>query len=139
MQLLDQLADIGMVRDVRTIQRQLTAVGEPFGIERDGGRPIGYRWKKRAAGLSLMAMSVHERRQPRATLLPHRRQGRLPPAGDTPVKDQTVERDGKTLKITATVADSPLLKGWLQGFGSEVNDVRKKPCVHVPKRSGGTD
>jgi len=59
-QLREQLADIGMVRDVRTIQRQLAALSEPFGIERDGGRPIGYRWKKRAAGMSVIAMSEHE-------------------------------------------------------------------------------
>ena len=49
---------------------------------------------------------------------------------ETPLSsDQTVEEDGKTLKITATVTDSLLLKRWLQGFGSEVTDLRRKPCA----------
>jgi hypothetical protein len=32
------------------------------------------------------------------------------------------------LKITATVCDALRLNRWLQGFGSDVTDVRKQAC-----------
>lgn len=41
-----QLADVGFVRDLRTVQRQLEVVCDHFDIERDTrNKPYGYSWK----------------------------------------------------------------------------------------------
>ena len=44
-ELRQQLEQAGLVRDLRTIQRQLEFLSQHFGIESDdSGRPFGYRW-----------------------------------------------------------------------------------------------
>ncbi|PXW98705.1 putative DNA-binding transcriptional regulator YafY [Sphaerotilus hippei] len=56
-----QLADIGMQRELRTIQRQLDQLSQHFEIERDErSKPYGYRWKALAQGLSLPLLGEHE-------------------------------------------------------------------------------
>jgi predicted DNA-binding transcriptional regulator YafY len=56
-----QLQDMGLLRDVRTIQRQLEMLSEHFEIERDDrSKPYGYRWKERAKGLALPMLSEQE-------------------------------------------------------------------------------
>lgn len=56
-----QLADIGVERDLRTIQRQLDMLSEHFEIERDDrSKPYGYRWKDRAKGMSVPSLTEHE-------------------------------------------------------------------------------
>jgi predicted DNA-binding transcriptional regulator YafY len=56
-----QLADKGMVRDIRTIQRLLETLSERFDIERDDqSKPYGYRWKELSAGLELPYLSEQE-------------------------------------------------------------------------------
>lgn len=60
-QLHEQLTAAGIVRDLRTIQRQLEMLTSHFDIERDDrSRPYGYRWKEQAKGLSLPSMSEQE-------------------------------------------------------------------------------
>ncbi len=59
-ELHQQLKDAGLARDVRTIQRQLKALSERFEIERDPTRPAGYRWKERAPGMTIAAMTEQE-------------------------------------------------------------------------------
>lgn len=60
-ELHEQLKDKGMVRHIRTIQRQLEELSECFEIERDDqSRPYGYRWKERAEGLMLPYLSEQE-------------------------------------------------------------------------------
>lgn len=71
-----QLHDVGIHRDLRTIQRQLEMLSRNFDIERDDGKQIGYRWKRNAPGLSVVAMTEQEAlllmlaRQQMASLLP---------------------------------------------------------------------
>ncbi len=60
-ELHDQLAGIGVDRDIRTIQRQLEMLSQHFDIERDDrNKPYGYRWKERAQGLALPMLSEQE-------------------------------------------------------------------------------
>ena len=60
-ELHEQLAEIGIARDLRTIQRQLEMLSVHFGIERDDrNKPYGYRWKDGATGLDLPILSEHE-------------------------------------------------------------------------------
>ena len=55
-ELHEQLAEQGIARDVRTIQRQMEMLSEHFGIERDDrSKPYGYRWKENAKGMGLPA------------------------------------------------------------------------------------
>lgn len=56
-----QLTDAGLSRDLRTIQRQLEVLTSHFDIERDDrNKPYGYRWKERAAGMSVPMLSRQE-------------------------------------------------------------------------------
>ena len=60
-ELHEQLASVGIARDLRTIQRQLELLSDHFGIERDDrNKPYGYRWKLGATGLDLPILSEHE-------------------------------------------------------------------------------
>ncbi len=60
-QLRDQLKDAGIVRELRTIQRQLEMLTRHFDIERDDtSKPYGYRWKERAKGLMLPMLTEQE-------------------------------------------------------------------------------
>jgi len=60
-ELYEQLADTGVERNLRTIQRQLEMLSKHFEIERDDrNKPYGYRWKERASGLSLPMLSEQE-------------------------------------------------------------------------------
>jgi predicted DNA-binding transcriptional regulator YafY len=56
-----QLNEAGLTRDLRTIQRQLEVLTSHFDIERDDrNKPYGYRWKERAAGMSVPMLSRQE-------------------------------------------------------------------------------
>ena len=56
-----QLGAAGFVRNLRTVQRQLEALGEHFDIECDDrSRPYGYRWKSHAQGFSLPHLNEQE-------------------------------------------------------------------------------
>lgn len=60
-QLHKQLIAAGVVRELRTIQRQLEMLTEHFGIERDDReKPYGYSWGSQAKGLALPALSEQE-------------------------------------------------------------------------------
>lgn len=60
-ELHEQIAGLGLDRDLRTIQRQLEMLSEHFDIERDDrNKPYGYRWKERARGLALPMLSEQE-------------------------------------------------------------------------------
>ncbi len=60
-ELHQQLRDAGIVRDVRTIQRQLEMLSEHFHLERDDrSKPYGYRWPKHAGGLSIPNLGLQE-------------------------------------------------------------------------------
>ena len=60
-ELRDQVAGIGLERDVRSIQRLLNDLSEQFDIERDGsGKPYGYRWKENAAPLAVPLLSPQD-------------------------------------------------------------------------------
>lgn len=60
-ELHEQIAGLGLDRDLRTIQRQLEMLSEHFDIERDDrNKPYGYRWKERAQGLALPMLSEQE-------------------------------------------------------------------------------
>ena len=60
-ELHEQLNDLGVHRDIRTIQRQLETLSEHFDIERDDrNRPYGYRWKEQSDGLALPYLSEQE-------------------------------------------------------------------------------
>lgn len=53
-ELHDQLKNAGVIRELRTIQRQLEMLSEHFEIERDDrSRPYGYRWLERSKGLAV--------------------------------------------------------------------------------------
>lgn len=61
LELRQQLADTGIDRNVRTIQRQLETLCEFYDIERDDStKPYRYCWKERAKGLSLPSLSAQE-------------------------------------------------------------------------------
>lgn len=56
-----QLEATGIRRDLRTIQRQLSALSAHFEIERDDrDKPYGYRWKEKARGLSLPGLGPQD-------------------------------------------------------------------------------
>jgi len=56
-----QLQDAGIIRDLRSIQRQLKALSAHFGIECDDrSKPHGYRWLPDAEGLALPHLSPQE-------------------------------------------------------------------------------
>ena len=58
-QLKRQLADAGIDRDIRTIERQLEALSVHFEIERDEtSKPYRYCWDERAKGISLPRRSI---------------------------------------------------------------------------------
>ena len=60
-ELHEQLLNLGVNRDIRTIQRQLEMLSEHFDIERDErNKPYGYKWKERAEGLALPMLSEQE-------------------------------------------------------------------------------
>ena len=60
-ELHEQLSNLGVNRDIRTIQRQLEMLSEHFDIERDErNKPYGYKWKERAEGLALPMLSEQE-------------------------------------------------------------------------------
>ena len=60
-ELQQQLQDISIERDIRTIQRQLEMLSEHFDIERDDrNKPYGYRWKELASGFSLPMLTRQE-------------------------------------------------------------------------------
>ena len=60
-ELHEQLAELGIDRDIRTIQRQLEMLSEHFDIERDDrNKPYGYKWKERAQCLALPMLSEQE-------------------------------------------------------------------------------
>lgn len=54
----EELSDIGIQRDLRTVQRQLEMLSERFDVERDErSRPYGYRLKKMAQGMAVPTLS----------------------------------------------------------------------------------
>lgn len=58
---LTKLADIGVQRDIRSIQRQLESLSQQFEIERDmRDKPYGYRWKSNAKGLDLPILNEQQ-------------------------------------------------------------------------------
>jgi predicted DNA-binding transcriptional regulator YafY len=60
-ELHEQLANAGVKRDLRTIQRQLEMLSEHFDIDRDDqSKPYGYRWLDQSRGMSLPALSEQE-------------------------------------------------------------------------------
>lgn len=60
-ELHEQLANLDLARDLRTIQRQLEMLSAHFDIERDErNKPYGYRWKEKAAGLAVPTLSEQE-------------------------------------------------------------------------------
>ena len=60
-ELHQQLKELGIDRDLRTIQRQMEMLSEHFDIDRDDrNKPFGYQWKERAKGLALPMLSEHE-------------------------------------------------------------------------------
>lgn len=60
-ELHEQLKDAGIIRELRTIQRQLEMLSEHFDIERDDrSKPYGYRWLEQAKGLALPRLTAQE-------------------------------------------------------------------------------
>ena len=60
-ELHQQMTDLGIHRDLRTIQRQLEMLSAHFDIERDDrNKPYGYKWRQQAAGLNLPMLSEQE-------------------------------------------------------------------------------
>lgn len=60
-QLREQLCAAGFDRDLRTVQRQLEALSERFGIERDDrSKPYGYRWAPNATGFCLPMLTEQQ-------------------------------------------------------------------------------
>lgn len=60
-ELRDQLESVGIVRDIRSIQRNLETLCEHFNITRDErSKPYGYSWNKCGEGLALPNLSSHE-------------------------------------------------------------------------------
>lgn len=56
-----QLSELGLSRDVRTIQRLLEALTAHFDIERDDrDKPYGYRWKEKAQPLAVPVLNEQE-------------------------------------------------------------------------------
>ncbi len=60
-ELQGQLNEIGLERDIRTLQRIMETLSEQFNIERnDQSKPYGYKLKHANAVFSLPALSAHE-------------------------------------------------------------------------------
>ncbi len=60
-ELRDQLINVGIDRELRTVQRQLEQLSEHFDIERDDrSKPYGYRWLENAKGLTLPSLTPAE-------------------------------------------------------------------------------
>ena len=60
-QLREQLCAAGFDRDLRTVQRQLEALSERFGIERDDrSKPYGYQWAPNATGFCLPMLTEQQ-------------------------------------------------------------------------------
>jgi len=60
-QLKRQLAEAGIERDVRTIERQMEALSRHFEIDRDeSSKPYRYTWKPWAKGISLPTLTAQE-------------------------------------------------------------------------------
>lgn len=60
-ELHQQLADAGLNRDLRTIQRQLELLSEHFDIERDDrSKPYGYSWLSESSGFTLPNLTSQE-------------------------------------------------------------------------------
>lgn len=60
-ELHEQLSQVGIVRDIRTIQRNLEMLCEHFDIEKDDrNKPYGYSWIKGSEGLSIPNLSSQE-------------------------------------------------------------------------------
>ena len=56
-----QLRAAGLVRDVRTIQRQLDMLSQRFDIDRDErSKPYGYKWRDTTPGLSVPGLNRQE-------------------------------------------------------------------------------
>lgn len=56
-----QLMDAGMVRDLRTIQRQLDMLSSHFDIERDDkNKPYGYRWREQSKAWVIANLTPQE-------------------------------------------------------------------------------
>lgn len=56
-----QLQDIGIERDIRSIQRNLEMLCDHFDIVRDDrSKPYGYSWNKGSKGFSLAQLTPHE-------------------------------------------------------------------------------
>lgn len=56
-----QLAEAGIERDVRTIERQMEALSRDFEIDRDeSSKPYRYSWRPWAKGISLSALTAQE-------------------------------------------------------------------------------
>lgn len=56
-----QLANAGISRDLRSIQRQLEMLSRHFDVERDErSKPYGYRWKDTAQGLAVAHLTPQE-------------------------------------------------------------------------------
>ncbi|MCX7166555.1 MAG: WYL domain-containing protein [Rhodocyclales bacterium] len=59
--LRQQLKDVGIEREMRTLQRQLDMLSQNFEIERDDtNAPYGYRWKEKASGFSAPVLTEQE-------------------------------------------------------------------------------
>jgi len=60
-ELRKQLHDMGIERDLRTVQRQLEKLSQHFGIDCDKrSKPYGYSWMKGSTGLALPILSGQE-------------------------------------------------------------------------------
>lgn len=60
-QIQQKLSDLGIQRDLRSIQRQLKNLCEQFDIEcNDRDKPYGYRWEHNARGLDLPILSEQQ-------------------------------------------------------------------------------
>ncbi len=60
-ELHEQLKDVGIERDIRSIQRNLEMLCEHFDIDKDDrSKPYGYSWVKGSKGLSLAQLSPQE-------------------------------------------------------------------------------
>lgn len=60
-ELHEQLRQVGIERDIRTIQRNLEVLCEHFDIEKDDrSKPYGYSWIKGSEGLSMPNLSSQE-------------------------------------------------------------------------------
>lgn len=59
-ELKDQLAEAGINRDIRTIQRTLKFLVDNFSIECSEGKPRKYKWKEKAKGLLIPSLGENE-------------------------------------------------------------------------------